>query len=119
MPPSSLASASPLPEDERIATLWPSCASRRAAAAPIPLPAAVTIATFIGQLQIFSWDDVAKFVGPAATFNRRCTKSSNRLSHRHRPRLPSRFLIICHLSLPAGGSPVPYHVFLSKNADGV
>ena len=47
MPPSSLASASPFPEDERIATLQPSCASLRAAAAPMPLPPAVTIATFI------------------------------------------------------------------------
>src|SRR5262245_9627972 len=51
MPPSSLASASPLPEDDRIATLQPSCASRRAAAAPMPLPPAVTIATFIDCLR--------------------------------------------------------------------
>jgi hypothetical protein len=27
--------------------LWPSCASRRAAAAPMPLPPAVMIATFM------------------------------------------------------------------------
>jgi hypothetical protein len=44
-PPSSLASASPLPDDDRIATLKPSRASVRAACAPMPLPPAVTIAT--------------------------------------------------------------------------
>lgn len=37
----------PLPEDDRIPTLKPSAASRRAAAAPMPLPPAVTIATFL------------------------------------------------------------------------
>ena len=46
IPPSSRASASPLPEDERIATRNPSAASLRAAPAPMPLPPAVTIATF-------------------------------------------------------------------------
>src|SRR5690242_13307739 len=45
-PPSSAASASPLPEDDRIATRNPSAASRRAAPAPMPLPPAVTSATF-------------------------------------------------------------------------
>src|SRR5690606_33277893 len=45
-PPSSLASASPLPEEERIAILKPSAASRRADAAPMPLPPAVRTATF-------------------------------------------------------------------------
>ena len=46
MPPSSRASASPLPEEERMATLKPSCASRRALSAPMPRPPAVMIATF-------------------------------------------------------------------------
>ena len=46
MPPSSPASASPLPDDDRIATRNPSAANRRAAAAPMPLPPAVTSATF-------------------------------------------------------------------------
>ena len=46
MPPSSAASASPLPEEDRIATLNPSAARRRAEAAPMPLPPAVTTATF-------------------------------------------------------------------------
>src|SRR5690349_20682870 len=45
-PPSSFASASPLPEDDSTATLKPCCASLRAAAAPMPLPPAVTTATF-------------------------------------------------------------------------
>src|SRR6185437_1099145 len=45
-PPSAFASASPLPEEERMATRKPSAASLRAAAAPIPLPPAVTSATF-------------------------------------------------------------------------
>ena len=42
-PPSSLARASPFPEEERRATWYPSLASLRAASAPIPLPAAVSI----------------------------------------------------------------------------
>src|SRR5919112_61626 len=46
MPPSSCAKASPLPEEDRTATLNPSAASLRAAAAPMPLPPAVMIATF-------------------------------------------------------------------------
>lgn len=46
MPSSSLANASPLPDDERMATRNPSRASLRAAAAPMPLPPAVTRATF-------------------------------------------------------------------------
>src|SRR5579871_952340 len=45
-PPNSAASDSPFPEEDRIATLKPSEARRRAAAAPTPLPPAVTIATF-------------------------------------------------------------------------
>jgi hypothetical protein len=45
-PPSSVANASPFPEDDRIATLKPSAANRRATAAPMPLPPAVTTATF-------------------------------------------------------------------------
>src|SRR5690349_15369161 len=44
-PPSSPASASPLPDDDRIAIRKPSRASRRAAAAPMLLPPAVTTAT--------------------------------------------------------------------------
>src|SRR5262245_38630279 len=44
-PPSSPASASPLPDEDRIATRKPSWASRRAAAAPMPLPPAVITAT--------------------------------------------------------------------------
>ena len=36
-PPSSAASASPLPDDDKIATLKPSAASFRAASAPMPL----------------------------------------------------------------------------------
>src|SRR5829696_2907732 len=46
MPSISLARASPLPEEERTATLKPSWANLRAAAAPMPLPPAVTTATF-------------------------------------------------------------------------
>src|SRR5579871_658342 len=49
-PRSSFASASPLPDEDRIATAKPSEASRRAAAAPIPLPPAVTMATLSGML---------------------------------------------------------------------
>src|SRR5438552_4329764 len=45
-PPSSLPSASPLPEEDSTPTLKPSAASRFAAAAPMPLPPAVTRATF-------------------------------------------------------------------------
>jgi hypothetical protein len=44
-PPSSVASAAPRPDGDRIATDQPSAASRRAAAAPMPLPAAVSRAT--------------------------------------------------------------------------
>lgn len=45
IPPRSFARASPLPEDDRIATRNPSAASRRATPAPIPLPPADTTAT--------------------------------------------------------------------------
>ncbi|MCY1448298.1 hypothetical protein D9M71_649560 [compost metagenome] len=46
IPPSSAANASPLPDEDKMPTLKPSAAKRRAAAAPIPLPPAVIIATF-------------------------------------------------------------------------
>ena len=59
-PPSSCASASPLPEEDKIATRKPSAASLRAAAAPMPLPPAVTSATlsFIAQ-PLKAWANVA------------------------------------------------------------
>ena len=53
MPPNSMASASPLPEDDRIAISKPSAASLRAAPAPIPLPPAVMIATFFAAMASF------------------------------------------------------------------
>src|SRR5688572_25538745 len=51
-PPSSLANASPLPDDDRIATLKPSDASRRAASAPMPLPPAVITATLSEDITV-------------------------------------------------------------------
>src|SRR5260221_668938 len=44
-PPSDLPRASPLPEADMTATLYPCAASSRAQPAPMPLPAAVMIAT--------------------------------------------------------------------------
>ena len=47
IPPKSLAKASPLPDDDRMATLNPSAASLLAEAAPMPDPPAVIKATFV------------------------------------------------------------------------
>ena len=50
MPPNSLASASPLPDEDRMATLNPSAARRRALSAPMPLPPPMMIATFLSAI---------------------------------------------------------------------
>ena len=54
-PPSSTPSASPLPDDDSTPTRNPSRASRRAAAAPIPLPPAVIRATFCVLMRSSVW----------------------------------------------------------------
>ena len=68
-PPSSVASASPLPEEDRMATLKPSAARRFAAAAPMPLPPATTTATFSTDIFVSLIRDFAELGQSVARFD--------------------------------------------------